>query len=269
MLNVKVGDLQTADNDGRSRQVLLFGASNLVLGWPAVIRQLQQQTAMPLHVHTCLGMGRSYIRHSKCLVRVLPGILESKLWEHLPARPSQPALVLLTDVGNDIVYGFPPPQIQAAVREVISRIRAWDPQAEIVLTALPLKCLDDLSQLRFQIARLLLFQGRALTLADARRLAGQLQLLLTELATDMRVTLAAPERSWYGLDPIHYRRPARQTAFQSYFSHWASVAKPSTTTTVALQQPPLPVSAEVLRKGRLIFTPQPVYSTQTLQISAW
>ncbi|MFM7867995.1 MAG: hypothetical protein ACKPHU_27600, partial [Planctomycetaceae bacterium] len=173
------------------RHVLLFGASNLVLGWPALTRQLQQHIAQPVHIHTCLGMGRSYIRPSRCLARVLPGVLESRLWQNLPRPAAAPPLVLLTDVGNDIIYRFSVTDIQQAVAETIRRIRAWDARADIVLTGLPVQALDDLTPFRFQIARRLLFQGSPLTLPEAQQQAHELQQLLGQLATAPRSELAA------------------------------------------------------------------------------
>lgn len=255
------------------RHVLLFGASNLVLGWPALTRQLQQQIAQPLHIHTCLGMGRSYIRPSRCLARVLPGVLESRLWQNLPRPAAAPPLVLLTDVGNDIIYRFSVTDIQQAVAETIRRIRAWDARADIVLTGLPVQALDDLTPFRFQIARRLLFQGSPLTLPEAQQQAHELQQLLGQLATAQRLQLAQPDRVWYGLDPIHYRRRFRDTAFQTYFSRWTESTSLSDSATADLSlpavAPPLPTSADVTRRGRLTVTPQPVFHSRRLQVSAW
>ncbi len=255
------------------RHVLLFGASNLVLGWPALTRQLQQQIAQPLHIHTCLGMGRSYIRPSRCLARVLPGILESRLWQNLPRPSAAPPLVLLTDVGNDIIYRFSVTDIQQAVAETLRRIRTWDARADIVLTGLPVQALDDLTPFRFQIARRLLFQGSPLTLTEARQQAHELQQLLVQLAADQQLRLVQPDRAWYGLDPIHYRRRCRDTAFQTYFSRWTVSSSAATSPTpecpLPTVAPPLPISADVTRRGRLTVTPQPVFQSRSLQVSAW
>jgi hypothetical protein len=256
-----------------TRHVLLFGASNLVLGWPALMRQLQQRLSQPLQLHACLGMGRSYLRSSRCLQRVLPGVLESRIWQNLPTPAAAPPLVLLTDVGNDIIYRYAPPDIQQAVGETVQRIRSWDPRADIVLTGLPLAALNDLTPFRFLLARRLLFQGSPLTLSEACEQASQLQHLLTVLAADQGLRLVHPDRAWYGLDPIHYRRGFRDTAFATYFDQWAELGAAAAAPAVAMQKPslkpPLPVSADVLRRGHLVVTPQPVFRTSRLQVSAW
>jgi len=53
-----------------------------------------------------LGHGRSYGAHSKFVVRTLPGILQSGLWRHLESLSTVPTRALVTDIGNDILYGF-------------------------------------------------------------------------------------------------------------------------------------------------------------------
>jgi len=275
---VPIAESSTNAMAAEFRQVLLFGASNLVLGWRALTRQLQQRLSQPVQLHTCLGMGRSYLRPSRCLQRVLPGVLESRIWQNLPAPATTPPLVLLTDVGNDIIYRYAPPDIQQAVGETVRRIRQWDARADIILTGLPVAALNDLTPFRFRIARRLLFQGSPLTLSEAREQSHQLQQLLIELAAEQGLRMVHPQRAWYGIDPIHYRRGCRDAAFGTYFDHWTQVQVAAGAEAAAgtplvkggqSQTPPLPVSADVTRRGRLIVTPQPVFRSSRLQVSAW
>ena len=85
--------------------VLLLGASNLTLGWKPALKALSDTVPGPLDVRVSLGMGRSYVDWSGFWLRRLPGIVNCGLWDSLQDSGSKPPLVLITDLGNDIVYG--------------------------------------------------------------------------------------------------------------------------------------------------------------------
>ena len=118
-------------------RVVLLGASNLTRALPLVIGLARQRLGGPLDVHAALGHGRSYGRRSTVLIRSLPGVLESGLWPALEA-PAQGASValhaLLTDVGNDIVYGHDPDTIAGWIDTCIGRLAGLG--ARIVMTRL-------------------------------------------------------------------------------------------------------------------------------------
>ena len=69
-------------------------------------------------------------------MRTLPGILESGIWRHLSTVPPSPTRALVTDVGNDILYGFGAEQTLAWVREAVDRLQSTT--RDIVLTDLPM-----------------------------------------------------------------------------------------------------------------------------------
>lgn len=112
-------------NSEITQDVVLLGASNLVLGWQALNRRACQMTMAPLNLNVALGMGRSYLKTSTFWFRKLPGIRDCGLWDQLPRDAANPPLVLITDLGNDIVYLFDPDQIAATVRQCIKQILAW------------------------------------------------------------------------------------------------------------------------------------------------
>ena len=261
-------DLATVDLP--QQQIVLLGASNLVLGWPALIRSLRQLTAAPLSLNVAIGMGRSYIKTSAVWFRQLPSINASGLWDHLPGDMAQGPRVLITDIGNDLVYLFEPHEITASLRQSIERILSWRSDARIVMTGLPLDSVARIGQVRYLVARTLLFPGCFLTHATilARSLA--LQQLVQDLATAYRITFVQPESNWYGLDPIHVLPKYRETAFRKYFAPFDL----STTVSVTNDAPvgkkvPLPTAAE-----RTLFwlnktVKQPVFHSPDCVVSAW
>ena len=86
-------------------RVVALGASNLTRGFQTVVATSRAEWGPNVEVLAALGHGRSYGVPSRLVVRTLPGILESGLWHGLESRPEVATRGLVTDVGNDILYG--------------------------------------------------------------------------------------------------------------------------------------------------------------------
>lgn len=251
--------------------VVLLGASNLVLGWNSAIRSLTTEFIAPLDVYVACGLGRSYLASSRFAVRRLPGILQSGLWAALPAPTAAIAihapLVLLTDIGNDLVYRRDPAQILAAVEECVGRLRQWRADCRILMTGLPLKSVHSLSQLRFQIARLLLFPGAKVRLPQIQAEADELNSLIRDLAERTSVPFFEPPGEWYGLDPIHIRRSVRDQAFRQILGSWGNGDAVSDRRPWSFSnQVALPRAQECEVFGRTRTAAQPSFSSDRLQV---
>ena len=252
------------------QQIVLLGASNLVLGWPALMRSLRQLTAAPLNLNVAIGMGRSYIKTSAVWFRKLPSINSSALWNHLPGDMDQAPRVLITDIGNDLVYLFEPNEIASSIRRSIDRILAWRSDARIVMTGLPLDSVARIGRVRYLVARSILFPGCFLPHSTILSRSCALQKLVQDLAAEYRITFVEPESHWYGVDPIHVLRKYRETAFLKYFAPFDlapsnSLANPAT----SKMQIPLPIAAERTVFWREKTVPQPVYQSADCVVSAW
>jgi hypothetical protein len=94
-------------------RVVALGASNLTRGFHEVVSASRAAWGPDVQILAALGHGRSYGARSRLLTRRLPGILDSGLWPALEAMPAVPTRALVTDVGNDILYGYPPAQTLA------------------------------------------------------------------------------------------------------------------------------------------------------------
>ena len=159
-----------------------------------------------------LGHGRSYGGRSQFVGRSLPGILESGLWPQLSRMPPAPTLGLITDVGNDILYGYRPPQILAWVNEAVDRLQRHG--AEVVITGLPAVGQSDISNRRFMFFRSILFPRCRLSFAEVAASAAQVNEGLEALASRRSLRLVRLRREWYGLDPIHIRPSLWRAAWQ-------------------------------------------------------
>jgi hypothetical protein len=185
------------------RRVVALGASNLTRGFPAVVANARAAWGEDVEVLAALGHGRSYGSQSLFLGRRLPGILESGLWRQLACLPAAPTRGLITDVGNDILYGFPAERIVAWVGEAADRLRRFTD--DVVLTDLPLASIRRLSPAGFLLFRSVLVPRCRLSLPQVAAAAERVNGGLLELATARGLRLQHLREEWYGIDPIHIR----------------------------------------------------------------
>jgi hypothetical protein len=190
---------------GLSRVVLL-GASNLTRAIGRVVPMTAGILGSPLDIIAALGHGRSYGMRSRVLVRDLPGIVQSGIWSALEHShvPERRTFALITDIGNDIMYGASPKQVAEWVQECIDRLKQVGVQ-RISLTMLPIQGLRAVTPMQYRIVKSLLFPTRSLTLAQAIDRANELHARVVELAGRTEATAIEPDMTWYGFDPIHIR----------------------------------------------------------------
>ncbi|MBI2480154.1 MAG: hypothetical protein HYV60_16445 [Planctomycetia bacterium] len=200
------------------RRVVLLGASNIARSLSIVFDSARQAWGSPLDIVAATGHGRSYGLSSRILGRTLPGILQSGLWEALAARPPAPTAALLTDIGNDILYGASAEQITRWVERCLTRLKPVSQR--LTITQLPLASIEDLGPIRFVALRTILFPKSRLTLKTALSTARELNANLTVLAQRYDANVVEPARHWYGFDPIHIRRMHQSDAWRQMFRPW-------------------------------------------------
>jgi hypothetical protein len=189
-----------------------LGASNLTRGFPTVLREAHHAWGEPLEVFASLGHGRSYGIKTSFLGRTLPGITTCRMFRDLAARPPAATRALVTDVGNDILYGVPVAEILDWVDESLERLAR--PGTEIVVTDLPLASIATLSEARFLVFRSILVPACRLSLAQARDRAMQVAEGLERLAAVHGASFFRLKPEWYGFDPIHIRPRLWRTAWR-------------------------------------------------------
>ena len=89
--------------------VVALGASNLSRGLSRLTAVVRDTIPAP-RLLVAAGHGRSYGASSRVAWRRLPSILQSWLWRAFdrlepPARDRR-LLAVVTDIGNDLLYGF-------------------------------------------------------------------------------------------------------------------------------------------------------------------
>jgi hypothetical protein len=201
-----------------ARRVVLLGASNLTRAAATVVETCRRMWGRPLDILGAYGHGRSYGERKAVLFRELPGIIECGLWEALERRSPAPTAALLTDIGNDLLYEVPVPDIIGWVEWCLDRLQKVG--ARVVLTRLPLCNLEAMSPRRFVLLRTLLFPGCTLKLDAVTERAHDLDRRLCDLAARRGLPLIGHRPEWYGIDPIHIKLRHWSRAYSEILTPW-------------------------------------------------
>jgi len=204
--------IRKVDSAAEIKTVVTLGASNLTRGFHTVVTTSRAVWGEQVQVLAALGHGRSYGVRSRFVVRTLPGILESGLWRHLESHPAGLTRALVTDVGNDILYGFTAEQVLAWVEEAVDRLGRVT--TDIALTDLPLASIRRLSAAKFLVFRSILVPSCRLSLARVIETSERVNAGLAALAAARGLRFARLNPEWYGVDPIHIRPSHWRAAWQ-------------------------------------------------------
>ena len=213
--------------------VVAIGASNLSRGLPRLVANARGRGG-PADLLVAAGHGRSYGANSRVAWRRLPSILRSGLWQALdrlePCESARPVRALLTDIGNDLLYGFSVEQTAGWVRECVARLA--DRRTRIAITALPLASVARAGPLRYRLLRTVYVPGCPLALEPLRAAAERLDEAVRGIAAEHGAVVVEQPGEWYGFDSIHVRRRRLDALWNSAADAWGlpiSIARPRAT----------------------------------------
>jgi hypothetical protein len=222
--------------------VVAIGASNLSRGLPRLVAAARARGG-PADLLVAAGHGRSYGANSRVAWRRLPSILRCGLWNALdhaePAASDRPVMAIVTDIGNDLLYGFSVEQTAGWVRECVARLAGR--RARIAVTALPLASVARAGAVRYRLLRTVYVPGCPLSLAELRSNAEGLDAAVRGIAAEHGATLVEQPGDWYGFDSIHVRRRRLDALWAAAADAWALPRSVS---------PPRAALAEWARIGR-------------------
>lgn len=200
--------------DEPTRRWVMLGASNLTRGLATAATIARRSHHAPLDIMTAPGNGRSYGWYARILGRGLPAIIDCGLWRDLEARRRLPTTALLTDIGNDVMYGAQVDEILRWIEICLERLAKID--ATLIVTGLPLANLAAIGPLRYQAFRRLLFPRNRDSLARVTERAQAVDAGARRLAETYGAAFIEPRAEWYGLDPIHYLRRHWRTVWREF-----------------------------------------------------
>lgn len=193
--------LEVPNSPDPVNRLILLGASNLTLSLRKVIHLMQDQCGRPSDVLVVAGHGRSYGQYSQVLGRGLPGIVSSTMWSYLESVKPLPTHALLTDIGNDIPYGYLPEQILEWVDWCVEQLRRQT--CQIVMTNIPITSIEALTELHFKIIRSIFFPFSRLRRVEIIDRAREVHRGLITMASGRNFDLFEQEPIWFGPDAIH------------------------------------------------------------------
>lgn len=250
-----------SSGDERLAAVVL-GASNVSRGLARLAAAVRGRSPRPADLFVAAGHGRSYGANSRVWMRRLPSILWCGLWRALDrderGRDGRRTVALVTDVGNDLLYGFTPAQVASWVEEAVVRLR--DRGASVTLTRLPLEAIATVGAARYRLLRTLFVPGCPLSLDEVRAAVAELDGRLVDVATRRGASLVEQPGHWYGLDALHPRRRRLDTLWHTVCDSWRlPEPRRRRRATVGEWAALLTHGAEVRSLSRVArFTPQPV-----------
>jgi hypothetical protein len=170
-----------------------------------------------------MGHGRSYGRDSEVLGRKISGIFPCALWRDLQNRAPLPTTALITDIGNDFLYGVTPERLLEWVEGCLDRLH--DAGATTTIVRLPIESLEGLGERRFRLFRRMLFPCSNLTLVDAMQFARAMNEELNKAGDARKISVISASAKWYGFDPIHIRRRHERVAWPELLSGWRTASE--------------------------------------------
>jgi hypothetical protein len=193
----------------RSRPLLVaIGASNLSRGLSGLVSMARGRGAEAAEWCVAAGHGRSYGAASRVWMRRLPSVLRCGVWRglerSLSAGDRRPVRALVTDIGNDLLYGFAVEQVASWVDECLRRLRGLGIAA--VVTRLPLASIRRVGRVRYAALRTCYVPGCRLDLDELLVRAAALDRRVASSAIAHGCSLIDQPAAWYGLDAIHIRR---------------------------------------------------------------
>ena len=255
-------------------RVVVLGASNVSRGLARLVAAVRTRSSRTAHLLVAAGHGRSYGANSRVGMRRLPSILWCGLWRALDrdavaGSASGPLRAVITDVGNDLLYGFSVEQTAAWVRQAAGRLVAQD--ATIAITRLPLEGIASVGAVRYRLLRTLYVPGCPLSLDQLKHAATRLDTALVAIAREFGATVIEQPGAWYGFDAIHVRRRSLDALWSEVCDAWelpAGTVRPRATLNdwAAVGRR----AAEVrMLAGRMRFTRQPVIDRDRLRLSLY
>jgi len=242
---------------------VILGASNVSRGLPRLAAALRSRVDVPVDLFVAAGHGRSYGANSRVWMRRLPSILWCGLWRALDREgigaDGGRTVALVTDVGNDILYGFPPEQVAGWVREAVGRL--VDRGAKVALTRIPLEAVNRVGPGRYRALKTLLVPGCPLSIEGIKSSAAELDQRLTAIAAAFGLDTIDQPGQWYGFDTLHPRRRRLDTLWQRACDVWGLPAPRRPRRATVREWSALGRrAAEVRILGRrMLFTPQPIH----------
>jgi hypothetical protein len=238
-------------------RVVVLGASNVSRGLSRLVATVESRSP-GADLFVAAGHGRGYGVNTRVAARRLPSILRSGLWRGLDRHGGEAPFALVTDVGNELLYGARSVLVASWVRETVWRLA--DRGATIAITRLPMAGIAEVGPVRYRALRTFFVPGCRLSLAGLKESATRLDADLQTIAGDFGAHIIEQPAHWYGFDTLHIRRRRLDDLWQMACATWGFPAAQSSAKSSATDWLKIGTKAAEVRSlgGLMRFTKQPV-----------
>jgi len=150
-----------------------------------------------------LGPGRGFCARGGMFNFTYPPVQDCRILEACEKKSCEKIAILITDLGNDLMYGVSADTLIETLDELIDRTLQWD--AEIFLTAIHVNLKKDVSPTTFFILKSFFYPGSSVTYEEADLFIQKVNDYLEEKSRqNEKVHLITEMESFAGADKIHY-----------------------------------------------------------------
>ena len=163
-----------------------------------------------------MGPGRGYCVESGMFNFTYPPIGECRIMENVDVQQSRRIAVLLTDIGNDIMYGVPEQSLVECFDSLIEKSLLLN--AEVFLTSIHVDVRQDMGREIFKLLKGIFYPNSSVTYDKADLAVKTINKYIEDKSIqNERVHLVSGLGVYCGMDKIHYN------LFKSHFA-WLRVA---------------------------------------------
>ena len=184
--------------------LVLLGASNLSRGCFAFARHMKICLyPRKVEVLVASGPGRAYCASGGILNISYPPISTSDIFNAAQGKQESGyrVVALVTDIGNDIMYGVPAGQVIETVQQIFGKLESMD--AEIFYTTLPVAFEKEIHPIWFYILRSVLLPFSRVSYDEAVAGIIEVNQFLRQSASKQCHLISDMDR-YLGIDKIHY-----------------------------------------------------------------
>lgn len=204
---------------------VLLGASNLARGYSALTRHFSKSIApTPVKFINALGPGRGYCAWGGLFNFKYSPISECRVLASVSARQGQRLAMLITDIGNDIMYGVPAQSLIDSLDTLIEKSLTLN--AEVFMTSIHVDVAQDLRKTSFKLLKLIFYPKSPVTFEQADSAVKQVNRYLEEKSQkNQHIHLVGGLGAFCGLDKIHYSLLKSNLAWSCIANEMLSVLK--------------------------------------------
>ena len=206
----------TASTEDQTQDPVLFiflGASNLARSFHGlkycIERCIFPRPASFVHA---MGPGRGYVNRGGILNATYSPILNCGILEAVRNKKikDQSVVALITDIGNDIMYGVSSEKIINGLQYLLNALGEF--KTNIFITSIPVDLEKDISELHFHIIRQIYFPKSPVKYSQASNNIKAINKFILQ-SSNKKITVINDMKQFCGIDKIHYSILKSQSAW--------------------------------------------------------